>query len=914
MKNLLLTIFVAFFTFQAFSQSVPQGMRYQAVARDEAGKTLDNENISLQISLRAGEKGDVLYTERHQVTTNQLGLFSITIGEGKTMEGEFASIPWSLANIWLDIDLQEAGGKNFTNINSSQLLTVPYAFHAGTADNLTGMDDPTQKNGLQIYWSTTGNLMTIPGTHYIGTKDYKDFNFGTNNIIRMSISKDGNIDIGGGLDIGDDFNVGNNVFIGNDLRVERDVSIGRDLLVERNTEMDGTLGVDGITTLRNPAESTTKDNGSLIVEGGVGIEKNVNIGGNTEIDGTLGVDGVSTFKNTTESTTKDNGSVVVEGGVGIEKNVNIGGNTEMDGTLGVDGITTLKNTTESTTKDNGSLIVEGGVGIEKNVNIGGNIEADGTLGVDGVTTLRNNLIVTKNEANYVAMIQNTNTGSGDGLLIRLGKARTPFTPPTPAEVIDAATQNAMVDLLRSDVSASDKATTLGNLLANELLEDLNTVVGLAIGTGNLIVNFINNGIGLPVNISDPINNGIGLPYNISTPINNGIGLPYNISAPINSGIGLPYDFTAPINSGLGLPVGLYSPLNAICDVCVDDDDLPGPTFIPALPSVTIPAIPAFEIPAIPAFSIPAIPNFSIPAIPTIPTDAFGFEAIDPLSLEFWGIPNLVLTDAAGNFLNNENEFVRFEDSYNVRMGSIRAVSISDFALDYLNPVFLYTLFGALTSSKIDKLHARYHFKSEIAKVVTEYIKLGVEYSSGAGDYAEWLERIDNKERIGSGDIVAVIGGKITKNLENAEQIMAVSHNPIVLGNIPADGKTHLGNNVAFMGQIPVKVLGPVATGDYIVAQMNTPGFGKAIHQNDMTIEDFKYAVGRAWGTNTNEGPKMINTVVGVHNGDYLKIIKRMENRMIEAENNHKASEARLNSLESKVDALLSSSTIVSGSK
>ena len=82
MKNLLLTIIIAFFTFQAFSQSVPQGMRYQAVARDEAGKTLDNENISLQISLRAGEKGDVLYTERHQVTTNQLGLFSITIGEG----------------------------------------------------------------------------------------------------------------------------------------------------------------------------------------------------------------------------------------------------------------------------------------------------------------------------------------------------------------------------------------------------------------------------------------------------------------------------------------------------------------------------------------------------------------------------------------------------------------------------------------------------------------------------------------------------------------------------------------------------------------------------------------------------------------------------------------------------------------
>ena len=36
-------------------------------------------------------------------------------------------------------------------------------------------------------------------------------------------------------------------------------------------------------------DSSTKDNGALVVEGGVGIEKSVNIGGN------LGVTGVSTF-------------------------------------------------------------------------------------------------------------------------------------------------------------------------------------------------------------------------------------------------------------------------------------------------------------------------------------------------------------------------------------------------------------------------------------------------------------------------------------------------------------------------------------------------------------------------------------------------------------------------------------------
>jgi hypothetical protein len=34
----------------------------------------------------------------------------------------------------------------------------------------------------------------------------------------------------------------------------------------------------------------------------------------------------------------------------------------------------------------------------------------------------------------------------------------------------------------------------------------------------------------------------------------------------------------------------------------------------------------------------------------------------------------------------------------------------------------------------------------------------------------------------------------------------------------------------------------------------------------MTLEDFKYAVGRSWGDNQESGAKMVNTVVGVHNG------------------------------------------------
>ena len=151
----------------------------------------------------------------------------------------------------------------------------------------------------------------------------------------------------------------------------------------------------------------------------------------------------------------------------------------------------------------------------------------------------------------------------------------------------------------------------------------------------------------------------------------------------------------------------------------------------------------------------------------------------------------------------------------------------------------------------------------------------VEYASGNGDYAEWLERLNQNEYLSPGDIVAVKGGKISKTIENFEQLMVVSHKPIVLGNVPQKDRLHLGNNVAFMGQVPVKVMGPVEIGDYIVAHEKIKGYGQAVKPNKMTANQFKKAVGRAWEKNNLKGPKLINTVVGIHNGDWKNLFENL---------------------------------------
>lgn len=329
-----------------------------------------------------------------------------------------------------------------------------------------------------------------------------------------------------------------------------------------------------------------------------------------------------------------------------------------------------------------------------------------------------------------------------------------------------------------------------------------------------------------------------------------------------------------INDQLGLPRTIVPEITTFPGFSLD---LPYPA-----PDIRIPSV--------------SIGPYRLPGIPQISLSWFGIDEIRINDLSFWGVPNICLDDVVSNPLNNDNEFIRFSDAGNQRMGAIRAESVSDWADNYLTVSFLFGLKGAYTSA-VDKKHGQYHFKQQISQAVDAYRNIGVEYSSGNGDYAEWLERLNHDEPIRPGDIVAVTSGKITRDLSNAEQVMAVSHHPIMLGNIPEEERMHLGNSVAFMGQIPVKIMGPVSSGDYIVGGGDIPGYGVAISPEKMRVEDFRFAVGRAWETLPDRGPKMVNTVVGVHNGDYIHVLKSYERRLTDTE-------TRLQALESKLGTLM----------
>ncbi len=119
----------------AFSQA-PQGINYQGVARDLQGQPLVSKEIAIRISILKGSaNGDLEYDEIHEVKTNSFGLFTLVIGEGNPGTSSFNFIGWTQGKKWLQIELDENGGRNFKLMGSQQLMSVPYALYAERAGN-----------------------------------------------------------------------------------------------------------------------------------------------------------------------------------------------------------------------------------------------------------------------------------------------------------------------------------------------------------------------------------------------------------------------------------------------------------------------------------------------------------------------------------------------------------------------------------------------------------------------------------------------------------------------------------------------------------------------------------------------------------------------------------------------------------
>ena len=111
--------------------TVPGGINYQAVARDNNGNELVNTAIEVRFSIRTGSPaGPVIYQEIFaNVTTSRYGVFSLIIGKGDPVLGTFAGIDWSTTNHYLQVEVKFEN--LFLDMGTMQFMAVPYALYAG---------------------------------------------------------------------------------------------------------------------------------------------------------------------------------------------------------------------------------------------------------------------------------------------------------------------------------------------------------------------------------------------------------------------------------------------------------------------------------------------------------------------------------------------------------------------------------------------------------------------------------------------------------------------------------------------------------------------------------------------------------------------------------------------------------------
>jgi uncharacterized protein (TIGR02145 family) len=171
MRKLFTLLVAVLLTASVFAQS-PEKMSYQAVIRDASDNLITDTQVGMQISILQGSaSGTAVYVETQEPTTNANGLVSIEIGTGTVESGDFMTIDWANGTYFIKTETAvEAPLTTYTITGTSQLLSVPYALHAKTAETVSGgitETDPTftTSQAANIDATDITNLGNLSGTN-----------------------------------------------------------------------------------------------------------------------------------------------------------------------------------------------------------------------------------------------------------------------------------------------------------------------------------------------------------------------------------------------------------------------------------------------------------------------------------------------------------------------------------------------------------------------------------------------------------------------------------------------------------------------------------------------------------------------------------------------------------------------------
>lgn len=233
--------------------AVPQAINYQAVARKPDGTPISNQIVKVRATiLRTAVNGTVVYQETLNATTSAGGQFSVKIGTGVLVQGNFATIDWSSFLHFLKVEIDPLGGTTFTDMGTQQMLSVPYAQHAKTADTTLAVS------------GTTGRIPFFASNNSLGDSNlyYNNGFFGIGDPTPTYA-----------LDVVGTVRAQTNLRSGADVIAVDDVIAGGDVTATGNVAATANLSVGGSGGIV----------GALTVNGGKGVVYNASNGTNLKI-------------------------------------------------------------------------------------------------------------------------------------------------------------------------------------------------------------------------------------------------------------------------------------------------------------------------------------------------------------------------------------------------------------------------------------------------------------------------------------------------------------------------------------------------------------------------------------------------------------------------------------------------------
>lgn len=227
----LVSLFVLLFCSAA--AQVPQGINYQALARDASNNPIASENIQVRLTILSSLAPDIIqWEELHSsVATNANGLFTVVLGTGTRQISSsvalFSDIDWNVAEMHLRTHVIYQSQEHL--MGTSRLLAVPYALTAGDISgslkklNVMGetavMDEPlfevknkdnktvfaVYNEGVRVYVDD-GASKAVKGGFAIGSfdevKGYQEYFMVNADCVRVYIDDSPDKAVKGGFAIG----------------------------------------------------------------------------------------------------------------------------------------------------------------------------------------------------------------------------------------------------------------------------------------------------------------------------------------------------------------------------------------------------------------------------------------------------------------------------------------------------------------------------------------------------------------------------------------------------------------------------------------------------------------------------------------------------------------------------------------